>query len=159
VAYAAIANGGKVLWPRLVARIEPQDPTLGQTATNFPAGRIRDQLGVSGRSLRILHNAMLAETEDPEGTGHEAVVPGLRICGKTGTAQVQDAANRLTGYNYWFASFAPFENPRFAVVVMVQMDLPASGSGGKTCAPIDHDIYEAIAKKQTAATRALAALN
>ena len=158
VAYAALANGGKVLKPRLVARVGPQDASLGQTATNFPAGVIRDQLGVSLRSLGILYNAMLAETEDPEGTGHPAVVPGLRICGKTGTAQVQDAANRLTGYNYWFASFAPFENPRFAVVVMVQMDLPASGSGGKTCAPIAHDIYEAILKKQIAATRTLATL-
>ena len=156
VAYAAIANGGKVLWPRLVARIEPQDPSLAQTATNFPAGRIRDQLGVSARSLRTLHNAMLAETEDPEGTGHAAVVGlGMRICGKTGTAQVTDEHNRVVDDTTWFASFAPYENPRYAVVVMVESGV----SGGRTCAPIARDIYEAILKKQTAATRTLAALN
>ena len=63
VAYSAIANGGKVLWPRLVERIEPQDPASGDTVTNFPAGLVRDQIGVSARNLNILHDAMLAETE------------------------------------------------------------------------------------------------
>jgi penicillin-binding protein 2 len=150
VAFAAIANGGKVFWPRLAARIEPQDPASGETATNFPAGQIRDELGVSARSLRTLHNAMLAETEDPEGTGKAAVVgPELRICGKTGTAQVQDEHNRTIGHNYWFASFAPYENPKYAVVVMVQSTTEV-GFGGSICAPIAHDIYEAILKKQAA---------
>ncbi len=151
VVYSAIANGGTVYWPRLVSRIEPQDPASRETATNLPSGLVRGRIGVSARSLNILHNAMLAETEDAEGTGKAAVVPGLRICGKTGTAQVQDSANKLTGYNYWFASFAPFEHPHYAVVVMVQVDLPASGSGGLTCAPIAHDIYETILGKEKSA--------
>ena len=43
VDYSAIANGGKVLWPRLVERIEPQDPASGETATNFPSGLVRDR--------------------------------------------------------------------------------------------------------------------
>jgi penicillin-binding protein 2 len=47
VAYSAIANGGTVLWPRLVERIEPQDPASGEAATNFPAGLVRDEIGVS----------------------------------------------------------------------------------------------------------------
>jgi penicillin-binding protein 2 len=149
VAYSAIANGGTVLWPQLVSRIEPQNPSAGETATNFPSALVRDRIGVSMRSLRILHDAMLGETEDQvEGTGKAAVVPGLRICGKTGTAQVQDSANRLTGYNYWFASFAPYEKPKYAVVVMVQIPGTMVGSGGKTCAPIAHDIYEMILQKQ-----------
>ena len=146
VAYSAIANGGTVLWPRLVERIEPQDPASGEVATNFPSGLVRDNLGVHPRSLKILHDAMLAETEDPEGTGHPAVVPGLRICGKTGTAQVEDAHNRVIDHTMWFASFAPYENPKYAVVVMVESGI----SGGVTCAPIAHDIYAAILKKENA---------
>jgi penicillin-binding protein 2 len=149
VAFAAIANGGNVFSPRLAARLEPQDPASAEAATNFPAGLVRDELGVSTRSLQTLHNAMLAETEDPEGTGKAAVVPGLRICGKTGTAQVQDEHNRIIGHNYWFASFAPYENPKYAVVVMVQSATEV-GFGGSICAPIAHDIYETILKKQTA---------
>jgi penicillin-binding protein 2 len=146
VAYAAIANGGKVLWPRLVECIEPQDPASGEAVTNYRAGLVRDELSVQPRSLEILRKAMLAETEDPEGTGQRAQVPGLHICGKTGTAQVQNERNQIVGHTYWFASFAPYENPRYAVVVMVQSEGP--GSGGSTCAPIAHDIYEAILKSE-----------
>lgn len=148
VAYSAIANGGNVFWPRLVIRTEPQDPLAGGTITNYIAGRVRDRIGVSARSLKILHEAMLSETEDPEGTGREARVGGLRICGKTGTAQRTDEHNRVVGWNYWFASFAPYENPRYAVVVMVQSE--NKGSGGGVCAPIAHDIYEALLKKENA---------
>jgi penicillin-binding protein 2 len=148
VAYSAIANGGKVLWPRLVERIEPQDPASGETATNFPAGLVRDEIGVSARSLKILREAMLSETEDAGGTGRAAVVPGLRICGKTGTAQVQNERNQLVSHNFWFASFAPYENPKYAVVVMVQSE--GGGSGGSMCAPIAHDIYAEILKKENA---------
>jgi penicillin-binding protein 2 len=156
VAYSAIANGGTVFWPRLVSRIEPQDAASSDT-TVFPAGLVRDHIGVSSRSLHILYNAMRGETEDAEGTGKAAVVPGLSICGKTGTAQVQDSGNNLTGHNYWFASFAPYGSPRYAVVVMVQSN-DESGSGGLICAPIAHDIYEMILKKENlAAARPLAA--
>ena len=45
VAYSAIANGGKVLWPRLVERIEPQDPASGEAPTIFPSGVVRDHSG------------------------------------------------------------------------------------------------------------------
>jgi len=142
VAYAAVANGGTVLWPRLVERIEPQDPASGEAMTNFPTGLVRDHLDASARNLKILHDAMLAETV--EGTGQPAQVPGLQICGKTGTAQVMNSRNQEIDRTTWFASFAPYEHPRYAVVVMVE-----SGTfGGPTCAPIAHDIYEAILKSE-----------
>ena len=156
VMISAMANGGKVLEPRLVGRIEPQDPAAGEVPTIFPSGLVRDELGVHPRSLKILHDAMLAETEDAEGTGRAAVIPGLRICGKTGTAQVKNEQGQLTGWNYWFASFAPYENPRYAVVVMVQSE--NRGSGGVTCAPIAHDVYQAILKSEKPDAFALAAL-
>ena len=152
VAYSAIANGGTVLWPRLVERIEPQDPASGEAMTNFPTGLVRDHLGVSARNLKLLRDAMLAETV--EGTGQPAQVPGLQICGKTGTAQVMNSQNQEIDRTTWFASFAPYENPRYAVVVMVE-----SGTyGGPTCAPIAHDIYAEILKtEKTPAPKNLAA--
>jgi penicillin-binding protein 2 len=140
---SAIANGGKVLWPRLVERIETQDPTVGEQPVVFTNGLVRDELGVSQRSLRILQEAMLADTEDPEGTGKHAAVPGLRICGKTGTAQIQDLRNIKTGQTTWFASFAPYESPRWAVVVMVE----DGTSGGDTCSPVARPIYMALLER------------
>lgn len=135
----ALANGGKVLWPRLVSRLEPQDPTSLEAPTNFPSGRIRDRLGVSPRSLQIVRDAMVAETEDDGGTGRHARVPGLRICGKTGTAERTERG--LTRNATWFISFAPYEPPaRYAVVVMIEDGV----SGGGSCAPVAREIYKKL---------------
>lgn len=145
----ALANGGKVLWPRLVARIEPQDPISTEAPTNFPTGRIRDQLGVSQRSLQIVRDAMVAETEDDGGTGRHARVPGLRICGKTGTAERVERG--VTHNATWFISFAPYEAPaRYAVVVMVE----DGASGGASCAPVAREIYKKLFNLDASASRA-----
>jgi penicillin-binding protein 2 len=143
---AAIANGGDVLWPRLVDRIESSDLASDQAPEVFPSGRVRDRLGVSANTLRLMKDAMLGDTEDSDGTGTAAAVPGLHICAKTGTAQVQDEHNIKTGLTTWFASFAPCEKPRYAVAVMVEDGI----SGGKTCAPIARKIYEAIRDRDAA---------
>ena len=144
VAYAAIANGGTVFWPRLVGRIESQGPASSGTATNFPTGLVRDHIGVSARNLKVLREAMLAETE--EGTGQAAQVPGLKICGKTGTAQVMNSQNQEIDRTTWFASFAPYENPKYSIVVMME----GRNFWGKDCAPIARDIYAEILKKENA---------
>jgi penicillin-binding protein 2 len=146
VMISAIANGGTVLWPRLVDHIAPQDASSGETAKTFPSGLVRDRLDVHPRNLQIIRDAMLQDVENPEGSGTPAAVKGLQICGKTGTAQVQDEHNRTIGENYWFASFAPYKNPKYTVIVMVNST--ESGSGGKVSGPIAHDIYEAILEKE-----------
>lgn len=137
---AAIANGGRVLWPRLVDRIEPQDSNTGEGVVTNAHTRIRDDLGVNPRNLEIIREAMLADVEDREGTGRAAAVPGMRICGKTGTAQVTNSRNQVVDHITWFVSFAPYENPRYVVVAMVESGL----SGGGTCGPIAQKIYRAL---------------
>jgi penicillin-binding protein 2 len=145
VAYSAIANGGTILWPQLVRRIESQDPDSGEESTDIPSGVVRDYLGVHQRSLDILRGAMLKETI--EGSGTLSKVAGLQICGKTGTAQVQNQSGVLVKHNFWFASFAPYEDPKYAVVVTVEKPASYAGFGGTVCAPIAHDIYKALIKK------------
>lgn len=140
---AAIANDGKVLWPRLVDRVEPVEPGGAEEAIAFPRGQVREVLQVRPRSLAIIRDAMLADVEDADGTGVQAAVPGLRICGKTGTAQVTNERNQVVDHITWFISFAPFEKPQYAVVVMVE----SGRSGGSTCAPIAKEIYTAIQRR------------
>lgn len=136
---SALANGGKVLYPRFVDRIEPSDPSKGP-ALVLPRGVVRDNLGVPRRYLDIVRDAMHSEVE--EGTGQKAKIPGFPICGKTGTAEIKDEHGRATGRTTWFLSFAPTDRPRWAVVVMVE-----NGSfGGPTCAPAAKTIYEALLK-------------
>jgi len=141
VMISAIVNGGKVLWPRLVQRIEPADPNSDETVIEFPTKPPRNNLGVSDRTLQITREAMLADVEEG-GTGKAALVPGMKIGGKTGTAQITNPRGQIVGHTTWFASCAPFENPRWVVVVMVEEGV----SGGGTCAPVVAKIYRAIQK-------------
>ncbi len=140
---AAIANGGRIFWPRLVDRLEPQEADGSQEPTLFPVGRLRDTLPVQARHLQRIRDVMRADVEERDGTGHSARIPGLNICGKTGTAQVKQR-RKVIDHITWFVSFAPYESPRYVVVVMVESGL----SGGGTCAPLAQQIYRAIQKRE-----------
>ena len=153
VAYSAIANGGTVFWPRLVSRIEPQDPRRRGRPPIFPPAWCATALGVSARSLKILRDAMLGETEERRHRQGGAACPACTFAARPARRKCRTAPTGLTGYNYWFASFAPYENPHYAVVVMVQIPGPLAGFGGSLCAPIAHDIYEEILKKENARQR------
>src|SRR5213075_2288393 len=144
VMVSAIANGGRVLWPRLVQRIEPQEAQGDDLAIEFPPKPPRDYLRVRASSLAVTRDAMLADVE-AGGTGKKALVTGMQIGGKTGTAQITDPRGNVVGHTTWFASCAPFENPRWVVVVMVE----EGASGGATCAPIAGEIYRTIQKLES----------
>lgn len=141
VLISAIANGGKVLNPRVIDRLESQDPIAPETTVVSPKGESRGQLSVSKRSFEILRDAMLDETESEEGTGKRVVGCGFRVCGKTGTAERNERTPEGRKKNTtWFASFAPYESPRYAVVVAVENGV----SGGSSCVPIARDVYIAL---------------
>lgn len=141
VATAAVANGGKVLWPQLVMSIRAQNELVDPQKPPRVQPRIRNELGISKASLDVVRRAMLADVEDQkEGSGHRAFVPDYRVGGKTGTAEVW-VGNRKEHYDVWFASYAPYENPRYAVVVMIEYGL--SGGGG-TAAPVAGKIFAAL---------------
>ena len=94
---AAIANGGTVIYPRLIDRVYPSDPALSPDPIVYPSGRVRDHLGVSQRTMRILHEAMLADVEETGGTGAAARVAEMRICAKTGH-RPGERSSRKTSY-------------------------------------------------------------
>ncbi len=138
---SSIANGGKVFWPRLVKQAGSRMPA--SLSPSFMAGGVREDLNLAPQHVELLHRAMAADVDDSDGTGREAFLPGFRIGGKTGTAEVK-RGKALEDKITWFASFGPVENPRFAVVVMVQ----SGASGGRTCAPVARKIYESIQKRE-----------
>ena len=70
--------------------------------------------------------------------------------GKTGTAEIK--GNGIRDKVTWFASFAPFESPRYAVVVMVE----SGASGGKTCGPVARAIHEHLRARDTGTLRPIA---
>ncbi len=137
---SAIANNGKVFKPRIVMRTETQAGDSPRVVSDYPSGQLYGSLGVRDDHLKLLREAMREDVKDHvEGTGKLADVPGMEVCGKTGTAEVKSGGYLLKKVT-WFVSFAPLHQPRYAVVVMVDR----GGSGGKTCAPIAKRVYEAI---------------
>ena len=149
---SAVANGGKVLQPRLVTRVDSRQ-AFGQAQNQaIPDGIVLDDLNLKQKTVELMHDAMLADVDDPDGSGRAARVPGLAICGKTGTAQIMVPTGKFhlqTGVRLfrtdlitWFVSFAPIDSdkPSHVVVVMVE----SGQSGGSTCAPIAASIYRAI---------------
>jgi penicillin-binding protein 2 len=148
---AAVANGGDLLRPRLVMQVEEQAPN-GEVE---PLGgrRVERSANVSPKHLEWVRMAMLADVAEEKGTGRAAFVPGMNICGKTGTAQVRTPHG--TTWVTWFVSFAPFESPKHAVVVVVETADP--GSGTTLCAPKAKEIYKAIQKQEQNRLKRMAA--
>jgi penicillin-binding protein 2 len=73
-------------------------------------------------------------------------IPGLRVGGKTGTAQKRTAKGTI---NFaWFIAFAPIERPQIAIAVMIEGDTPGEETGGGSfAAPVAHDILKKWAEK------------
>src|SRR5690606_29291416 len=141
---AAIANGGYVLKPRLVMGVESGN---GGCIQEIPP-EVRMDSGINPRHLAVVRAAMLADVEESEGTGRAAAVPGFRVGGKTGTAEVK-RGNVLVDQITWFAAFGPYESPRYAVVVVVE----SGTSGGGTAAPVARDVFTALRARDRAGTR------
>jgi penicillin-binding protein 2 len=142
VMLSAVANGGRVLEPRLVDRIESAS---GEVLEQKPI-RVRSHAKIAPRHLDLLREAMRANVEDVEGTGREAAVAGWRVCGKTGTAEVK-RGRTLVDKITWFVAFGPFESPRYATVVVVESGV----SGGRTAAPVAKQIFESIRDREAGA--------
>jgi peptidoglycan glycosyltransferase len=72
------------------------------------------------------------------GTGTNAQIPGVAVAGKTGTAEL----GLGNVYDPWFVAFAPANNPRYVVAVVVEKQ--PNGFGGSIAAPIAKDLLEKL---------------
>ena len=150
VMVAAVANGGTVYYPRLVDRLESGDPLSEEAPSTIRPGQVRSRLETRPEYLAHIRAAMRDDVLDTEGTGTSARVTDYSVCGKTGTAEIK--GNGVKDKVTWFASFAPFESPRYAVVVMVE----SGASGGRTCGPVARKIYEHLRGGDTGSGRPIA---
>jgi peptidoglycan glycosyltransferase len=116
--------------PHLVDRVSSP---AGKTVTRAK----REALGnvMSPQNASELAAAM--EDAVRAGTGTRAQIPGVRIAGKTGTAETGIEGKNMTA----FLCFAPVGAPRFAVAVMLENQ---TGVGGTTAAPIARQVLEAL---------------
>jgi peptidoglycan glycosyltransferase len=127
---ATIANGGLLMRPFVVERVVAPD---GSTVTSTKP----DSLGRAIKENSATDLAGMMEQVVRGGTGTAAQIPGIRVAGKTGTAET--GANHVN--TTWFICFAPVENPKVAVAVVLERQ---SATGGTTAAPIAKSIMEAL---------------
>ncbi|WP_217914753.1 penicillin-binding protein 2 [Miltoncostaea marina] len=126
VAYAAIANGGRVVTPMLGRRVK--DPA-GRVVQRLSAAGGERSVGMAPETLQALRDGLLQAANGHDGTS-TAVFGGLpdrvRVAGKTGTAENE------TGVDHsWYVGFAPAAAPRVVVAVVVEQ----GGQGANAAAP------------------------
>ncbi|MBI1892776.1 MAG: PASTA domain-containing protein [Candidatus Rokubacteria bacterium] len=130
-AFAAVANGGRLMQPQLVRSILD---SRGEEVRGFRPNAVRQV--VSPETARTLTEILTAVVH--EGTGKNAAVDGYDVAGKTGTAQKLDPKTRVYSREpgvLSFVGFAPADNPRFAMLVL--LDEPKGVVwGSEAAAPI-----------------------
>jgi peptidoglycan glycosyltransferase len=129
---AGIANGGKIMKPHVLQEVRDDEgrvvrryrPTTWKTA-------------VSPEVASLVRDAMRLVAE--RGTATALQVPGVPTAGKTGTAQTGNDRS-----DAWIVGFAPADNPRIAVAVVVEGQPGATeATGGRVAAPIGRQVLEA----------------
>jgi len=129
---AAVANQGVVMRPTLVDKIvSPGGSTVQRTHP--------DKLGRAIQAKTASELTAMMEAVVTGGTGTAAQIPGVRVAGKTGTAETGVAHV----YTAWFISFAPADQPKVAVAVVVEN----GGFGGASAAPIAKTVMQAILRR------------
>jgi len=135
--YAAIGNGGTI-WQMMVGKaIVKTDGTVVKTMTPKKLGT----LTASKETLNFLDEALREVVTAGTGAGAFAGFP-IAVSGKTGTAEVfgRNLNGSLKDNTSWFASYAPSNNPRYAVVMMVSQ----GGFGASTSGVGVRKIYETL---------------
>lgn len=147
---AGIANDGKVMKPYLVSEIRSADLDVvksfdKQLYSQAVSSSVADQL--TDMMVSVVDN----------GTATNAAIPGVRVAGKTGTAQTGVEGQKPYA---WFVSFAPADNPEVAVAVVVydtaaaarrgcgsDVDCEGGISGNEMAAPVARAVMEAVLNK------------
>jgi penicillin-binding protein 2 len=125
---AAIANGGVYYKPYIVDRVVDFNGNEVYKHALDCDGRT----DLSDRTWDLLHKALLEVVEN--GTGKRSRLSGIKIAGKTGTAQNPHGRDHA-----WFVSYAPADSPEIAIAVIVEN----GGSGALNAVPVARKIYEA----------------
>ncbi|MGB5217583.1 MAG: penicillin-binding protein 2 [Smithella sp.] len=145
-AFAAFANGGTLWRPHLVKQIQTNDGKIYKEFLPIKKG----ELNLSVETIETLNNALRGVVNDPGGTGQNAKLSGIEVCGKTGTSQVlglpqNEKARRRKVLGAFqkdhalFACYAPSENPEIAIAVILEN----AGGGGAVAAPVARKILSA----------------
>ncbi len=134
---ASVANGGKYYQPRLVRQAVAENGQI--LIPNQPKLEVDlIEAGMSRADFELIRRGMSMAVNEPGGTARRAAIANYQIAAKTGTTQTTDMGRPSN--NAWMISFAPFEEPKYAIAIMVQ----GGGSGGAVCGPLTQLVYRGL---------------
>lgn len=134
---STVANGGKYYKPRVVRRVVAENGNILVSDTpKLEADLI--QAGIKPADFELIRKGMWMAVNEPGGTAGKVKMPNMEVAAKSGTAQTIDKGKYSN--NSWIISFAPYQNPKYAVCVLAQN----AGSGGGVCGPLVHLIYRGL---------------
>src|SRR5438105_4988651 len=142
MAYATVANGGISYYPRLVSKVLNQDGSMALDENGKPVApaepRIDSDLrqDFSPEQIEMVRRGLWKVVNEDGGTGGRGRLKGVEVAGKTGTAQASTNGKKDT--IAWFCCFAPFDQPKYVVVAMVQ----GGEHGGGVAGPVATRIME-----------------
>jgi penicillin-binding protein 2 len=144
-ALSVIASAGKFHQTRLVKQVQSLD---NKVVAAYP-DRIREDIPVSPQIDKALRRALQNVVYDGQGTAPSAKVKGVRVAGKTGTAQWGPENKQRTAA--WFAGFVPAENPEYAFAALYEGE-PNDNSvhGGSHAAPLVSKVFREVYKLKKA---------
>ncbi|MCG8608530.1 penicillin-binding protein 2 [bacterium] len=135
-----VANNGTSHQPHLFEKYK-NFSEANQERPEFKTGQIGE---ISQDTFEKIKEGMYRVVNGDMGTAKVCRLPNVEVCGKTGTAQ-----NPHGNDHAWFIGFAPRENPRVALCVMVEN----GGGGGAVAAPIAAGVFKIFFKNQNLAVR------
>jgi peptidoglycan glycosyltransferase len=130
---ATVANGGRLMKPRLTDRIVRPDGRVAERVEPDLQSKVMEP--ETAKELTVMMSRVVEE-----GTGTAGALAGITVAGKTGTAEV--GANREFTQP-WFIAFAPVDDPQMAIAVTLERQ-PAGSAGGTVAAPIAKSVLEAM---------------
>jgi len=135
---AAIANEGMWYPPSIVRsyRISGNFVPAAKSATPVP-------IPLKKEIFKTIKEGMWEVVNMPNGSGRRAALPNLVIAGKTGSAEIREDMTYA-----WFVAFAPYENPRIAIAIVVE----GADTGGRDAAPIAKEAFKAYFEVEEPAT-------
>ena len=155
---AVAANGGTLYHSHIIKKITDSS---GRVVKAFQP-EVVHRLDLAPSTVRAVQNGLAAAVNEPGGTARRARMADITVCGKTGTSQVvtlkkyQKWKKGDIPYKYrdhsWFVAFAPLENPRIALAVVIEH----AGAGSRAAASVAREVLTAFFEKEKTSLQASA---
>lgn len=140
--YNGVANGGKMMKPRIVSAIKNGDEIIEDFPVEYVIPDSRGNMMCSEQTLKNIKTCLEGVVARANCTGKDAYSKSFPIAGKTGTAQIWEHGRNTGKYFVSFAGYFPADAPKYSMIVCIEK--AGIAYGGSMCGPVFKRIAESI---------------